>query len=300
MNQFLLTIIRRRKVKCDEGKPFCRRCVKFGVDCDGYLSDRKIPPSQGRPALLPKQSGVQLQDPIPIQKPPLRAIQAGAGFETETSGHRFRIYLENSAKQIAGPFPSSLWEKMIPQISEMEPFVRHAVIAIGALSKPALQQNSPLILPQSPDYEYALREYGKALQGMRNAIANGEHDLQKALVACLLVFCFESMVGNQVSAAIHAESGLALLHSWSMSQTTPQNPSGKPWPTERVWSSQILEPDLLEAFNALDLQVLLFIDNRTKDVHARIKTAHSILISMMPSEFYNLHLAKQFWKLIMN
>jgi hypothetical protein len=32
---------RRRYVKCDESKPACKKCLKFGVECDGYESKPK-------------------------------------------------------------------------------------------------------------------------------------------------------------------------------------------------------------------------------------------------------------------
>jgi hypothetical protein len=28
--------VRKRRIKCDEGRPACRKCVMTGFDCDGY------------------------------------------------------------------------------------------------------------------------------------------------------------------------------------------------------------------------------------------------------------------------
>jgi hypothetical protein len=96
------------------------------------------------------------------------------------------------------------------------------------------------------DYQYALKQYGKALRGMKDAIASGQHDLRKALVACLLIFCFEGLLGNQASAAAHAESGLNLLYSW----TNSNNPPGQ---TNKPLGDRVLEKNFIEAFTALDL-----------------------------------------------
>ncbi|CAG8979869.1 hypothetical protein HYALB_00002642 [Hymenoscyphus albidus] len=51
-----------RRVKCDETKPSCLRCVKFGHQCDGYVSKHTTKPSQGSPTgasrmLVPKGPG---------------------------------------------------------------------------------------------------------------------------------------------------------------------------------------------------------------------------------------------------
>lgn len=50
---------KKRRLKCDEGKPACRRCLTFGVSCDGYkplsaAQERNLP--KGSKLLLPRQS----------------------------------------------------------------------------------------------------------------------------------------------------------------------------------------------------------------------------------------------------
>jgi hypothetical protein len=128
----------------------------------------------------------------------------------------------------------------------MESSVRHAIIAIGALSKQKESQLQPESKYTTSDYEYALKQYSKALRGMKDAIASGQHDLRKALVACLLVFCFEGLLGNQVSAAAHAESGLNLLYCWTNSNNPPKQ-------TKKPLGDRVLENNVIEAFTALDL-----------------------------------------------
>lgn len=112
-------------------------------------------------------------------------------------------------------FKNSLWDKLIPQTSEGKPFIRHAMVALGALSKlsvDAKRDHKNLSTDYKSQYAYALKQYDKALQGMRTAIANWEHDMSKSLIACILVFCFESLLGMIGSAVTNAESGLMFLH----------------------------------------------------------------------------------------
>jgi hypothetical protein len=239
-------------------------------------------------ALLPKHA------PRPIQ------ITAGAGFEDDLNGHCFRIYLDETAKQINGPFPNPLWSKLIPQISEQEPFVRSAIIAIGALGRhsraKSLLQSKPFSLGfQGKDYQHALKLYEKSLRGMRDAIATGKHNLRNALIACLLVFIFEGMLGNQAAAAAHAESGLNLLF-----QSAINDIPGRSWEVRKAATHKYFEEDLLMAFNALDLQVLLFIDRRSKTVHEQMKSFQTRVIGTLPVEFRSLNEARFFWQLIVN
>ena len=164
--------------------------------------------------------------------------------------------------------------------------MRHAIIAIGALSKQKKSRlQYKLSYPTNPalDYEYALKQYGKSLRGMRDAIASGQHDIRKALIACILVFCFEGLLGNQASAAAHAESGLNLLQHWTESNKS---------------SNRFLEKSLIDAFTALDLQLLFFMDNRSPTVHHDTKASLSQAIEGMPQEFESLDDARFFWQLI--
>ncbi|KAE8447828.1 hypothetical protein EG329_010057 [Mollisiaceae sp. DMI_Dod_QoI] len=286
----------KRRVKCDEGKPECQRCIKFGITCDGYGAPSVLRKTrEGKQLLLPKEKQIT-SSVFPITQ--VSQFYSGSRYLNEVDGQCFRLYLEETAPQIHSVFPSSLWERLIPQISDSEPFVWHAILAIGALAK---QSKTEAWRKQSDqgrqasDYHHALKQYDKSVRGMRDAIAGGHHDLRKALVACLLVFCFENMLGNQLSAAKHAESGLMLLYHL----TTRKNISGEAWDSPMVWEDHLIEEELLEAFNALDLQILLFIDNRSKPVHERMKDIQNRIISPMPQRFYSLTQARQYWNLIM-
>lgn len=289
---------RFRRVKCDEGKPFCNRCIKIGIVCDGYASTTRAPPTKaGNLILRPKKVAIPRADVVAIALN--RGVRSAVAFEGELDGQCFAIYLKKTAREVSGSFPTSLWERLIPQISEVEPFVRHAVIAIGALGKESRHGNRTRRLgsfSQGPDFEFALKHYDKFLRAMREAIATGQHDLRKALIACLLVFCFEGMLGNQAAAAIHAQRGLMLLHQW----TKGNNPLGKPYLTQKAWADQLFENDLLEAFNALDSQILIFIDMRSKEVHQEVKISQNRVIASMPQEITSLEQARQYWQMIMN
>jgi hypothetical protein len=287
---------RIRRVKCDESKPHCQRCIRFGVVCGGYGPLVDVPPRE--PRLQTTQSKILLPPLASLQAVPIYRLNAGVGFEDELNGRCFRIYLEEIARQINGPFPNPLWAKLIPQISEMEPFVRDAIIAIGALGKHSKSQLPRKVSDpsfQGDDYQYALKLYGKSLRGMRDAITRGKHDLHNALIACLLVFVFEGMLGNQAAAAVHAESGLNLLFKSAMND----NPR-KSWRSQATSTHQHFEKDLLLALSNLDLQVLLFIDRRSKETHEQIKYFQTSIIGTLPAEFKDLQEALHFWQVIMN
>ncbi|CZR64414.1 uncharacterized protein PAC_14312 [Phialocephala subalpina] len=166
-----------RRVKCDEAGPICQRCIKFGVDCEGYAPTSKA--SGSTRAILPKTQSKSPQLPFSqtLDRSTIYKLHSGPRFEDHQDGRCFRLYIDQVASQIQGPFKSSLWDQLIPQASEGEPFIRHAIIAIGAIGKIMSEQKllSLVAAPQTAlDYAYALNQFDKAFRGMRTAITNDE------------------------------------------------------------------------------------------------------------------------------
>jgi hypothetical protein len=216
----------------------------------------------------------------------IMSIDYGTGFENDLESRYFQHYLESTARTIAGPFKTSLWEQLIPQAGLLEPYVRNVIIAIGAISSNMLRSGSE-IKPHSA-YEFALVQYGKALKGIKRATDQGKQDLRTILIACLLVFCFETLQGLQGSACALASSGLTLFYKTRGDDSTIiYNPDEQ------------LEEDLLQALVGLDLHVLLFLDNRPLFKHQAAIDGINKTLAQMPSNFQNLSEARTFWQLIM-
>jgi len=121
-----------RRVKCDETKPLCSRCVKAGLDCDGYpdLATQKKKPQQPprlllAPAKLPRET---FPAPHTISKSPQQSL-----FKNEQEHRYFRVFSNESAAQLSGYFDSDLWHGLVLQACESNSSIRHAVIAVGAL-----------------------------------------------------------------------------------------------------------------------------------------------------------------------
>lgn len=194
------------------------------------------------------------------------------------------------------PFRSSLWDRLIPQFSERVPFIRHAVIAIGVLSRITIKAASHDALaidkgdgyPRRLEHQYALQQYGRALNGMRKVIEAGEQDLRTAMIACLLAFSFETLQGRQGPASAIATSGLDLFRNWISGHSEgPGNLSSL--------SKYDLEDDLIQAFASLDLHVASFLDQRPLAIHQLVIDETVVAISRMPSKFTDLFEAHKYW-----
>ena len=255
------------------------------------------PPSPRRiivkPIILPK--GLP---PIPrlSDVPPIYSIHSGPRFETDDESRYFRIYCEETAVRITGPFTSSLWARLIPQASELEPFVRNAVVAVGALAKLSKDRKKSALKsfpthPSGSDSTYALKKYDESLRGMREAIKNGEQDFRKALIACLLVFCFESLQGNLGSAVANAASGLMLFYQF----VSKYKPTLIPYAPPKELEKNILDGDLKHAYAGLDLHVLYYKDTRPLSIHRTFITHLNMHIHSMPTTIPDSGEARDYW-----
>ena len=79
-----------------------------------------------------------------------------------------------------------------------------------------------------------------------------------ALIASLLIYCIESLLGNVHSASIHAARSIGLLYTWRHQHAV----SGK-----SLCAQDAFEQDLYPAFPGLDIQALLHLDDRPRNVH---------------------------------
>jgi hypothetical protein len=106
------------------------------------------------------------------QQPPI-----SRRFDSEQEHRFFQLYCDDIAIQIPGPLKTTIWERIIPQMCDAEPFVRHAVVGISALTvinrdeHPRRGSSShPLNHAQHfrdrnrSLYEFALMQYDKSSQ----------------------------------------------------------------------------------------------------------------------------------------
>ncbi|KAG0652582.1 transcriptional regulatory [Hyphodiscus hymeniophilus] len=217
-----------------------------------------------------------LQAKPDVQIPP--SISA-ARFESEQELHFFQSFRKETASQIAGPLKSLLWGRLVPQTSESTPFVRHAMIAIAAMSQ---------ISREAGNSQAALGYI--SLKGIRDATTRNQQDLRTSLIACLLVFCFEILQGSERSARALAFSGLTLFHhSRGIDMTSPT----------LYKSPSLLEDELLSAFVSLDIQVLFFLDDRPLGVHQQIIEESTEALNNMQSRFATREEANRFWQIML-
>ncbi|KAM0351794.1 hypothetical protein ACHAPU_002306 [Fusarium lateritium] len=171
-----------RKVKCDEAKPYCLRCVKTGRQCDGY---RLSPNSSPEPTAL---------TPVP-------------GFESPQEARAFDHYRLRTARVLSGAIDSSFWSGVVLKMSTTEPAVRHAMLAISSLHESVELRFRNI---RKIDTRFAFREYTKAIKSLRDWGQRNEPPVIPLLV-CVLFICIEFLIDRDMAAQMHICQGRQIL-----------------------------------------------------------------------------------------
>ncbi|RDL42034.1 uncharacterized protein BP5553_02013 [Venustampulla echinocandica] len=200
-----------RRVKCDETKPECLRCQRFGRPCDGYAPDASR--SRSVSHIRPRSSSTSLYSPtISIH---------GADEESRY----FQVFAERTVYEIPGFFdgtPSStFWSQLVLQESHHVSAIRHAAISLGALSK-GLEDAPPPHLKSNvfqnisgKHHEYAVLQHIKAIKALNQYISSSPSpQLRSALITCVLFICFEASQESKASCIQQTQAGLKMLRSY--------------------------------------------------------------------------------------
>ncbi|KAG9238755.1 hypothetical protein BJ875DRAFT_14408 [Amylocarpus encephaloides] len=272
-----------RRVKCDEARPACLRCLRIGKDyCKGYEYTNISRHSAQKRILLPL---APQNDPI-IQR-----------FNSQDELSSFRLYCEKVAPKLSFN-TDSVWQKLLLQAGQENEFIRNAIFAIGGFS-----QRSRLSASRGSGEGYtgvdsvkfekaALAQYGKFLEGTKRYISrtSKEEGRRVAMISCLLVICIENMQYRPHNALLHAQQGLKLVEEITDDDSDIRQVSNAP---------EAIEVELMQQFGRLDLQVVGCYDVQPKEVHYKLKNEGNIKIRNMPETFQNVDEACLYLDLVM-
>ena len=203
-------------MKCDETKPECLRCQKFGRTCDGYV---ELPPPGQEPPRSRRRLAV-----VPIQPRIAPANLSGPNISihrTEEESRYFDVFVEFSARELPGYFTTDFWGRIVSQESHAVAPIRYAAIAIGALNRSlenVPESEGKVNIIQNVDkkhHEYAVLYFLKSVQSLNQYLSTSTSPQTRvALISCLLFVCFETFQGSFLSTCRQYYGGLTILRSY--------------------------------------------------------------------------------------
>lgn len=190
---------RTRRVKCDEAKPICQRCIRANRECAGYSSAEA-------------KDGASKPLNITYYIPSIFS-------DTKISGRK-RLGLENAKDQHAinyffqwclKCFPAELMLHFQYYENLHEPAIKHAMAALGLMFEIYIHGISGTARIQRS--MAAMQHYDKAISSLlKRSKTEIKRESSLTLIrACFLFVCIETSQGNHQSALSHLQSGFRLF-----------------------------------------------------------------------------------------
>ncbi|KAF2170857.1 hypothetical protein M409DRAFT_63897 [Zasmidium cellare ATCC 36951] len=196
---------RARHLKCDEGRPACRRCVNSGKECVGLPSLKPPNPS----LILPKKNVQDLCHDL-IVRPSIAALNV-----SDHDANAYDFFRRHTFKILPGSSWNLSWERLALQAGDHEPSVTHAAIALGSIHRAMGSDEGAMI--DSNQYDLALLQYSKAMRRLQTYLkTSGDNwsdaSVEVVLLTSLLFFCFELLHNESALATVHLRNGLRILY----------------------------------------------------------------------------------------
>lgn len=203
-----LTSSRIRKVKCDEERPACTKCVSTGRKCDGYgiLSGTNIEPLSCRSPAITRH----YQDPVP----PLISLLKSTYAERE----HLDWFQHRASIKLPGFFASGFWSSLLLQASYGEPSILHAVVALSSVHKSqVLAEEGTTALDGNTNCaeQRTLHHYLQAIKYLQPYLKSGtQRSLRVALIVSIVLASSDLLRGHFSSAKLHVQSGKKILREF--------------------------------------------------------------------------------------
>ncbi|RSL66484.1 hypothetical protein CEP54_003671 [Fusarium duplospermum] len=237
-----------RRLKCDKGRPGCRRCLSTGRVCDGY-------------GVWGEGSAVTSGN---LQKQTLHDLSTRSRVGPRSGPEResFDWFRHRASVKLCGVFSSRFWDTLVLQASMTAPAVLHALLALGSAHRLEVMrsclQNETSMGSCEQQERFTLEQYNKAIACLRPHFAKTDRDASSTrmvLITCVIFVCLELLRRRYVEGQTHLENGLNLL---SQLQADLQSAGARGLIVLGNPQESVSDSYLAEAFSRLYAQSSLF------------------------------------------
>ncbi|KAI8721312.1 Zn(2)-C6 fungal-type domain-containing protein [Fusarium sp. LHS14.1] len=228
---------RIRRVRCDEQKPSCNRCLSTGRKCDGYAdsnsTDLPSPPtsvnaSSSETRMPRRNAAIPMSLGLPLPR------------RNDEELRSYRFFLDVTASEFAGVFDADFWLTDIPRTCHSDPAIWHAVVSLGAAHQGYLvSRGSARADSASP---FAVYQYYQAVKHLVHLPSSRTppEERWRALIASVLFTYLCSIQGLHSQSGVHLAAAKSLLRELQNS-----DPSRSKLDATRV--NQLRVPEYLKA-----------------------------------------------------
>ncbi|KIV96742.1 hypothetical protein PV10_00566 [Exophiala mesophila] len=178
-----------RRVKCDEGRPQCQKCLKGQRICE-YSPQAAQEPSH-KFVIYSNTVSRELSRTPDLFDSEKRALQ---------------YFRHRAGLQITAPFQSELWRGYVFQLADQYSFVMSALIALSSMHESYSRQTDL----RARLYSDAIHHYNKTIRDISQA-AEEQLPLDAVLVTVILFHSLDCLRGCYHLALQHAQSGVKII-----------------------------------------------------------------------------------------
>ncbi|KPM40259.1 hypothetical protein AK830_g6263 [Neonectria ditissima] len=199
---------RIRRVKCDEAKPSCQRCLNSKRQCDGYLPDDSTVTRRQLVEAVRQLSVVGPVSTALAQYPHHGHGRSSSSSPSPTGLSLFDVFRKLTAPSTASFMPSNFWTGELLQLAHSEPAVWHATLALGALHQQHELTSQGMRRDHRVDVfsRLANQNYAQAVSYAREL--DSPH---KLLSLSLALVSITNMMGRWSESQVHITAGHRLL-----------------------------------------------------------------------------------------
>lgn len=186
---------KKRRIKCDEGKPTCVNCNRSGKRCEGYQSAAPHFYWHEHDGTGRKSDGVTSLSPSVNSK-----------YGTDGDKALLDLFLNKTAVELVKFSNPYFWYTLVPQASWSHEGIRQAVAAVGlACSESEHPQDQTVSRPTQSFYHYNA--------AIRSLTTTGEATPPETmLICCVLFWLFENLKYRPCIAMTHLKAAVKMLN----------------------------------------------------------------------------------------
>ncbi|KAI8716096.1 Zn(2)-C6 fungal-type domain-containing protein [Fusarium sp. LHS14.1] len=197
---------RIRRVKCDEARPACRRCMSTDRVCDGYPSVFRV--------LTFGDHQSSASAPTPSSQPTLSLYQPKSSIVTADQVDKLALYFHR--KRRVNVCYRNEARAILANLSD--PTIRHALDSLIALHDGfETTRHTAVIGPNGPFItQHSLDAYNVAVSSLASRLKEEPNrtSAQVALVCCQMFVSIEVMMGDYTTAFQHFLLGLRIMYQY--------------------------------------------------------------------------------------
>lgn len=286
-------------MKCDEGKPACRRCVSTGRTCDGYGiwggGGNRCDNWPERRELLTEYAEFLKSHVAPAISLVCMTEKSAFTFMSTSERQCFDWFRIRTSTKLPGAFMTPFWQTLIFQACHTERSVLHAVLALTSFHRRVWLGEATTTGEQqvlNREEQFTLQQYGKAIRHLRSHLKDGDTaSIRVTLITCVVFTYLELLRGRFKAADSHLQSGLMLLSEMETSKSAKPNDA-----LVLETSREVVDDWIKLAFTRINFQVELF---REPGTHKGLIFPRAIK-ERLPIIFHSTNQARQYLDVLLN